>query len=97
MRPAFSFSQIATGDLDVAVVRQLPPNLSLGNEFEPGPMKMVGFEAAFRRRGLRNEDLEHASGNTHDPLIIFSDPYTEPDDGALGLALALVISAATSS
>jgi hypothetical protein len=39
--------------------------------------------------------LEDAPGNTHHTLIIFSDPYTEPDDGALGLALALVISAAT--
>jgi hypothetical protein len=32
--PDFPFRQIATGDLDVAVVRQLPPpNFSLGNEF----------------------------------------------------------------
>jgi hypothetical protein len=46
--------QIATGDFDIAVVGQLPPpNLSIGNEFEPGPMKMVGFEAAFGREGFQ--------------------------------------------
>jgi len=31
----FAFPQIATGDLDIAVVSQLPPpNLPLGDEFE---------------------------------------------------------------
>jgi len=29
-----------------------PPNLTLGDEFEAGPVKMVGFEAAFRRSGV---------------------------------------------
>jgi hypothetical protein len=43
----FRYPQIATGDLDIPVVGQLPAaNLPLGNEFEPGPMKMVRFEAA---------------------------------------------------
>src|SRR5205823_8966045 len=37
------FPQIATGDLDIAVVGQLPPpNLSLGDQFEPGPVKVIG-------------------------------------------------------
>ena len=71
MRPAFSFSQIATGDLDVAVVGQLPPpNLPLSYEFEPSPVKVVGFEAAFRRRGLWKQDLEHAPGNPHHAVIL---------------------------
>ena len=35
----FAFAQVATGNLDIAVIGQLPPpNLPLGNEFEPGPM-----------------------------------------------------------
>jgi hypothetical protein len=52
-RPAFPFSEIATRNLDIPVVGQLPsPNLSLGNEFESGPLKVVGFEAPFRCRGL---------------------------------------------
>jgi hypothetical protein len=53
MRPDFPVPQIATGDLDVPIVGQLPAaNFPLGDEFEPGPMKMVGFEAAFSRGGL---------------------------------------------
>jgi hypothetical protein len=37
MRPAFPFPQIATGDLDIAVIGQLPTaNLPLGDQFEPG-------------------------------------------------------------
>src|SRR5215472_17028593 len=46
-------------DLDIAIVGQLPPsNLPLCDEFEAGPVKVVGFEASFRRRGLRKQDLE---------------------------------------
>jgi hypothetical protein len=34
----FPFPQIATGDLDIAVLGQLPAaNLPLSGEFEPGP------------------------------------------------------------
>jgi hypothetical protein len=52
-RPNFTFPQITARDLDIAVVGQLPsPKFPLGDEFEPGPVKMVGFEAAFRREGL---------------------------------------------
>jgi hypothetical protein len=48
-RPDFPFPQIATGDLDIPVVGQPPTaNLPLGDDFEPGPLKMIGFEAAFR-------------------------------------------------
>jgi hypothetical protein len=53
-RPDFPFPQIATGDLDIPIVGQLPAaNLPLGDEFEPGPMKMVRFEAAFGREGFQ--------------------------------------------
>jgi hypothetical protein len=70
MRPDLPFPQIATGDLDVAVVGQLPPpNLPLSYEFEPSPVKMVGFEAAFRHRGLWKQDLENASGHPNHTLI----------------------------
>jgi hypothetical protein len=34
-------------------------NLPLGDQFKPGPMKMIGFEASFRRGGLWKQDLEH--------------------------------------
>jgi len=50
----FPFPQIATGDLDVPIVGQLPAaNLPLGDEFEPGPVQVVGFEAAFGREGFQ--------------------------------------------
>jgi hypothetical protein len=53
------FTQIATGDLDVPIVGQLPAaSLPFGDEFEPGPVKVVGFEAPFWRRGLWKQDLE---------------------------------------
>jgi hypothetical protein len=35
----FPFSQIATGDLDIPIVGQLPAaNLPFGDKFEPGPL-----------------------------------------------------------
>ena len=44
------FTKIATGDLDISVVGQLPAaNLPFGDEFEPGPVQVVGFEAPFGR------------------------------------------------
>jgi hypothetical protein len=48
----FPFPQIATGDLDIAVVRQLrAANLPLRDEFEPGAVQVIAFKAAFRRGG----------------------------------------------
>ena len=82
-RPEFPFPQIATGDFDIAVVGQLPAaNLPLGNEFEPGPVKMVGFEAALRREGFWNQDLEHAPGDAYYALL-FANPDAELDDRVL--------------
>ena len=50
----FPFPQIATGDLDVPIVGQLPAaNLPFGDEFEPGPVEVIGFEAPFRREGFQ--------------------------------------------
>jgi hypothetical protein len=53
MRSGFPLSQIATSELDIAVVGQLPPpKFALSDKFEPGAVKMAGFEAASRRWGL---------------------------------------------
>jgi hypothetical protein len=50
----FPFPQVATGDLDICVAGQLPAaNLPLGDEFEPGAVQVVGFEAAFGREGFQ--------------------------------------------
>ena len=80
-----SLPQIATSDLDVAIVGQLPAsNLPFCDEFEPGPVKVVGFEAAFRRRGLLKQDFENAPGNAHHTLVL-ADSNAELDDGTLGI------------
>ena len=75
----FPFPQIATGDLDIPIVRQLPAaNLPLSDEFEPGPVEVIGFEAPFKRAGFRKQDLEDAPGNPHNALI-FADADAELD------------------
>jgi hypothetical protein len=64
--PARPFAEIATGDLDVPIVGQLPAaNFPLSDEFEPGSVQVVSFEAPFGRGGLWKQDLEHAPGNAH--------------------------------
>jgi hypothetical protein len=81
----FAFPQIAACSLDVRVIGQLPAaNLPLGDQFEPGPVKVVGFEAAFRRGGLWKQDLKDAPGNTHHTLI-FAHADPELDDRAFGV------------
>jgi hypothetical protein len=80
VRPVFPVPQITTGDLDIAVVGQPPStNLPFGDQFETRPVKVVRFEAAFRRRSLWKQDLENAPGHAHHTLV-FADAYTELDD-----------------
>jgi hypothetical protein len=84
-RPDFPFSQIASRDLDIPIVGQLlAANLPLCDEFEPGPMKVVGFEASFRSRGLGQQDLENAPGNPHYTLIL-AHPDAELDGVSVGV------------
>jgi hypothetical protein len=74
-RPDLSFTQVATGDLDVTIVSQLlPANFPLSDEFEPSPVNVIAFDAPFWRGGLWKQDLEHAPGNVHHPLISNEDP-----------------------
>src|SRR5438270_8858324 len=89
VRLDFPVPQIATADLDIAVVGQLPStNLPFGDQFEPRPVKVVRFEAAFRRRSLWKQDLENAPGHAHHTLI-FADAYTELDDGSLRIPASI--------
>jgi hypothetical protein len=70
-RPDLSFTQVATGDLDVAIVGQLPAaNLSLGDKFEPSPVNVIAFDAPFWRWGLGEQNLEDAPGNADHALIL---------------------------
>jgi hypothetical protein len=79
----FAFTEIATGDLDIPIRGQLPPpNLPLSDAFEPRSVKVVGFETAFRRGGLWQQDLEHAPGHANDPFKL-ADADAELDDEAL--------------
>jgi hypothetical protein len=79
MRPDFLLLQIASRDLDVAIVSQLPAaSLPLGDEFEPSSVKVVRFKASFRRRSIGEQDLEDAPGNPHHALI-FADTDPELD------------------
>jgi hypothetical protein len=83
--PAFPFPQIAPGDLDIAVLGQLPPpKFALSDEFKPGSVEMVGFEAAFGRESLREQDLKHAPGNSYHTLV-FADTDAELDGVAVGV------------
>ena len=78
-------SQITADDFDVAVVGQLPAtNLPLGKEFEPGPAKVVGFDAPLGCRGLIEQGLEYAPADAHDAFI-FADADPELDCGAIGV------------
>lgn len=71
MRPDFPLPQIATCDLDIAVVSQLPPpQFALGDQFDRGPVQVVGFEAARECGPLWKQDLEHAPGHANDPVIV---------------------------
>jgi hypothetical protein len=81
----FAFAQVATGDLDIAVIGQLPTaNLPLGDQFEPGSVKTVGFKAAFGRGGLWKQDLEKAPGNPHYAFIL-AHPDAELDGVPVGV------------
>jgi hypothetical protein len=84
--PDCALPQITTGDLDIAVLRQLsPPKFSLGDEFEPGSMKMVGFQTPLGCWGLIEQGLEHAPGDTHCAFIL-ADAHAELDGQSFGVS-----------
>jgi hypothetical protein len=80
-----SLPHIAARDFNIPRIRLLPPtDLPLGDEFEPSPVKMVGFQAPFRCRGLIEQGLEHAPTDTHDALIV-ADTDAELDGRPFGV------------
>jgi hypothetical protein len=57
--PRVAFAQIAPGDLDVAVIGQLPlSQLALDRQLEACPLEMEGFNATLRGRRLIEQPLE---------------------------------------
>src|ERR1700680_4813785 len=84
-----SLTQISAYDLDITVVGQLPAtNLPLSDQFEPGPMKMIGFKAPFGCGRLVEQGLEHPPADTHDAFIL-ADPDAELDDGPFGVPVRI--------
>ena len=60
--------KVAPRDLDIEIVGQLAAaQLALGDQFQPGPLPIIGFEAALRRRGLIEQPLEHSSRDADAP------------------------------
>jgi hypothetical protein len=85
MRSDLALPQIASGNLDIAVVGQLPPSkFALGDEFEPGPVKVIGFQAPLGCWGLIEQGLEHAPGDTHHAFIL-ADADAELDGVPVGV------------
>jgi hypothetical protein len=69
--------KIAPGDLYVAIIGQLPAaHLALGDEFEPGSMKIIGFETALRGWALIDEPLEYAARDA-DHSFVLAEPDPE--------------------
>src|SRR6266849_585706 len=84
-RSEVALSQVATADLDVAVLSQPPPpHLPLGDQFEAGSMQIVGFQATLRRCAFREQTLEYASWNPNHALIV-ADADAELDHGPFGV------------
>jgi hypothetical protein len=78
--------KIAPGDLDVAIVGQLPAaHLPLGNQFEPRSMDIVGFQAPVGCRPLVREPLESAPRHANNALVL-PDADSELDRGCIGVA-----------
>jgi hypothetical protein len=68
------FTQIAAGDLDVAIIGQLSAaQLPLHNQLEPRPLEMEGFHALLGRRRLIEEMLKDPPGDPHGALVLADD------------------------
>jgi hypothetical protein len=80
LRVGLLLLQIATGDLDIASsVSSRRPKFPFSDQFEPGPVNMIGFDAPFRCWGVWDQDSEDALGNPHHALI-HAHPDAELDD-----------------
>jgi hypothetical protein len=83
--PRFAFSEIPPANFDIAIVGQLPAaQLAFGYQFEPGPLKMVGFEAPLGCRALREQALKDPPADPHNASI-FADLHAEFDGHSIGV------------
>ena len=80
---AFVFAQVAAGDLDVGIVRQLPaPDFPLGDDFKPRPVQVIRLDTAGRGGTVRKQSLEGAARDP-DGTVILADCDAELDGGSL--------------
>jgi hypothetical protein len=66
--PGLPFTRVATGDLEIPIVGQLPT-------------ADLPLRSGVRTSG--KQDLGDAPGNAHHTPLVFADAYAELDDGAL--------------
>ena len=67
-------AQIATSDLDVTVISQLPAaQLPFGDHLEAGALQVERFHAPLGRRRLIEEMLEDPAGDPHRPFVEAED------------------------
>src|SRR5262249_55885144 len=65
------FAQIASSDLDVTIIGQLPPSqLPLDRKLEAGSLEVEGFQATLRRWRLIEQSLEHPPRDPHRALVL---------------------------
>src|SRR6266478_2165264 len=50
--------------------QQPPPKFPFSDQFEPGPVNMIGFDAPFRCSGVWDQDFEDALRHPHHALIL---------------------------
>jgi hypothetical protein len=83
--PRFTFPKISAGDFDIAIVGQMPAtHLAFGYQFEPSPLKMVGFEAPLGCWACREQPLKDPSADAHNASI-FADLNAEFDRHSIGV------------
>lgn len=76
------FAQISTCNFYVAFIGQLPASdLPLHDQFEPGSMEMIGFNAAFRRRHFRKNRLKDRPLYPHDPSTFANEQAAAVSSG----------------
>jgi hypothetical protein len=87
--PIADAAQVAAGDLDIAVIGQLPVSqLPLGDALELGAMHIIGFDAALRRYRRIDKAAERLSWNAHHSLV-FSDADPELDRLPVGIPASI--------
>jgi hypothetical protein len=75
-----SFAKVPSGDLDVAIIGQLPPTqLPLNDHLEPGALEMECLHAPLGSRALIEQPLERPSDAAYAFLTEIADETSKPN------------------